>query len=326
MILSESTLLAMLADGQFHSGQQLANDLGVSRTAIWKHLASIQAKGLEVNAIKGKGYSLSAPVELLDETIIRRFLTPSVQQRLAGLKIFHEIDSTNRYLRDVVAVDSIHAKVILAEYQSEGKGRGNNQWLTGMASGLSLSIGWHFDSAPATLSALSLATGVVLSRSLRQFGNQPIQLKWPNDLVYGAAKLGGILIESRGQLAGPVDVIIGIGINVQLPRKVTDLIEQNVTDLTTVYGTTPSRNGLAGVIINNMFELLENYTIHGFESWIDEWRKLDYGRGKQAIIRLPNQDIPGQIVDIDENGYLLMSVNGKLIKYSSGDLSLRVQN
>jgi BirA family biotin operon repressor/biotin-[acetyl-CoA-carboxylase] ligase len=144
--------------------------------------------------------------------------------------------------------------------------------------------------------------------------------------VYGTAKLGGILIESRSQLAGPVDVIIGIGINVQLPRKVTDMIEQNVTDLATVFGNTPSRNGLAGVIINNMFELLENYTTRGFECWIDEWRKLDYGRGKPAIIRLPNQDIPGQIVDIDENGYLLMSVNGKLVKYSSGDLSLRVEN
>lgn len=326
MILSESALLAMLADGQFHSGQELANKLGVSRTAIWKHLAAIRDKGLDVNAIKGKGYSLSAPVELLDETIITRLLRPNVRQRLSGLKIFHEIDSTNRYIRETAATNSGHAQVVLAEYQSQGKGRGNNRWFTGMASGLCLSIGWHYDSAPATLSALSLATGVVLTRSLRQFGDRAIQLKWPNDLVYGTAKLGGILIESRGQLAGSVEVIIGIGINVQLSRQVIDLIEQNVTDLATVFGTTPSRNNLASVIINHMFELLENYPVRGFESYVDDWRSLDYARGKQAVIHLPNQDIAGKIVDIDESGHLLMSVNGKLVKFSSGDLSLRVEH
>lgn len=324
MKISESGLFKILADGQFHSGQELADSVGVSRTAVWKHLASLRDKGVELVAVRGKGYRLDSRVELLETQTIRAHLHSTSAMILQELNVCYQLDSTSRVLRDQLSHSPIHANVILAEYQKQGRGRGANQWWSAPGAGLCLSIGWHFESVPGTLSALSLATGVVLVECLAAVGRQRIRLKWPNDLVYASAKLGGILIESRGQLAGAVDVIIGIGINIDMPAGLASGIAQPVTDLKQVYGFCPSRNLLAGSIINGMFDMLHNYTRHGFESYIERWRQLDITRGNMAVLHQPVGNVTGQVVDIDENGFLIMSVDGTLSRYSSGDLSLRV--
>jgi BirA family biotin operon repressor/biotin-[acetyl-CoA-carboxylase] ligase len=219
----------------------------------------------------------------------------------------------------------IHANVLLTEYQSEGKGRGSNKWLSGPGIGLCLSVGWHFDYIPKTFSALSLATGVVIAKSIAKPETAGINLKWPNDIMYDGAKLGGILIESRGQHAGSVDVVIGIGININLPSQLSCQIEQKTTDLSNAYGYLPSRNSLAAILINNIFELLSTYQKQGFEEYIDEWCKLDVSKGKQGIIHLNDNIIEGTVDGIDNNGNLLMIVNGKKTKYSSGDLTIRLK-
>jgi BirA family biotin operon repressor/biotin-[acetyl-CoA-carboxylase] ligase len=151
-------------------------------------------------------------------------------------------------------------------------------------------------------------------------------LKWPNDLVHDGAKLGGILIESRGQLAGAVDVIIGIGINVHMPAGLAARIQQKVTDLTQVCGMRPSRNQLAAAIISRMFALLETYEEQGFQDYIKRWRELDITCGNNAVLLQSTGSSSGRVVDIDENGFLIMSVNGVLSRFSSGDLSLRIES
>jgi BirA family biotin operon repressor/biotin-[acetyl-CoA-carboxylase] ligase len=324
MVISERELFAILADGQFHSGEELARLMGVSRTAVWKQLKKIGDKGVEVEAVRGRGYRLANPVELLDRDTITKHLNGDTVRQLVRIEVLYQTASTNLLLSERLARDTIHANVIFSEYQTRGRGRGGNHWLSGLGSGLCLSIGWHFDSIPRTLSALSLATGVILTRSLQQAGCGGVQLKWPNDLLYCGAKLGGILIESRGQLAGSVDVIIGIGLNITMPDKLAGIITQRVTDLTAAFGRRPSRNLLAGQIINNMFQLLNEYASRGFDPYINDWRELDYTRGKSVVLQLPDEQVKGRVDDIDENGYLVMSVGGKLMKYSSGDLSLRV--
>ncbi len=326
MKVSESGLFEILTDGQFHSGQELANCMGVSRTAVWKHLASIRKKGVDMVAVRGRGYRLSAPVELLDTKKISGYLDATTAITLQDLDIHYQLDSTNRLLRDRLGNNSIHAHVVCAEYQTEGRGRGTNLWLTAPAAGLCLSLGWHFESAPKTLSALSLAAGVVLTECLAEIAPATVRLKWPNDLVYAGAKLGGVLIESRGQLAGAIDLIIGIGINIDMPPGLAANITQNVTDLTRVFGYRPSRNLLAAIIINRMFRLLGNYDRYGFESYIDKWRELDITRGSNAILHQAGGSVTGHVVDIDEYGFLIMSVDGTMSRFSSGDLSLRIIN
>jgi BirA family biotin operon repressor/biotin-[acetyl-CoA-carboxylase] ligase len=168
--------------------------------------------------------------------------------------------------------------------------------------------------------------GVVLAQCLEKFSGKSIQLKWPNDLIYGRSKLGGILIESKGQHAGEVDVVVGIGINFKLPEQLGRMINQNVTDLASVSSNTLSRNEIAAELINGIISFLSAYPKLGFNHYIDEWRKRDFGKDCEAELHLPGKKINGRIVDIDENGNLIMSADDRFMKFGSGELSLRVLN
>ncbi len=147
---------------------------------------------------------------MLDPQSILNLLENPTSKILNDLSVYYQLDSTNRWLRDQAVNTSVHGQVILAEYQTAGRGRGNNEWLGAPAAGVYLSIGWHFDAVPATLSALSLATGVVLAEALADSGANGVRLKWPNDLIHDGAKLGGILIESRGQLAAQLRLLLAL--------------------------------------------------------------------------------------------------------------------
>ena len=326
MITSEIELLKILADGEMHSGEELAKTFGVSRTAIWKQLNKLKEKYIDIKSIKGKGYQLVNPIELLDDAKIIGQLNPDIQGHLQSLQLLYQTTSTNQILMDRIFDGPINGHVVLAEYQTKGRGRGSNKWLSGLGAGLYLSVGWRFDFLPNTFSALSLATGVVLAKSMEQLCSVRVQLKWPNDLVYNGAKLGGILIESHSQHAGIVDVVIGIGINIRLPSQLSEQIPYQTADLVRIADHLPSRNMLAGIIINNLFELLSTYSVQGFEHYIDDWRELDLCRGKQAELQLADSRIEGTVIDIDDYGYLLMLVAGKQVKYGSGDLTLRLLN
>ena len=253
-------LLAALADGQFHSGQSLADIAGISRSAIWKHLKVIEQQGITIEAVSGKGYCLQTPVQLLDEKIILSWLPATAAQSLQKLEILFETSSTNQYLLDKLSANtSIHAHTVLAEFQIAGRGRGQNQWISAPASSLCLSLGWRFNSMPADLTALPLATGVVIAECLQQRGYSMAGLKWPNDIVVKNAKLGGILIESRSQIAGTCDIVLGIGINIDLPQSLRQGIDKEVTDLRSLKSELPDRNQLASNIISSLLQLLQDY-------------------------------------------------------------------
>ena len=315
----------MLADGQFHSGQQLAQATGVTRSAVWKQIRRLAGLGLEVEGVTGRGYRLAAPLELLDAADISGRLDPGAREVPVDVETLFEVDSTSRYLLDALPADSIHGRAVLAEYQSAGRGRRGNRWLAAPASGLCLSLGWHYDSAPASLTCLSLAAGVAVAGALRREGCPGVQLKWPNDVLVDGAKLAGILIESHAQGAGPCDVVVGVGVNVRLPEQLERTLDRRVTDLERVLApAAPSRNNLAARLINALVAMLKQYGSDGFASFLEAWRELDYAAGREAVLLLAGQQIAGRVVGIDENGLLVMAMGEELRKFSSGELSLRI--
>ena len=328
MVDRRRQLLAALSDGDFHSGQSLADIADISRAAIWKQLKVLEAQGIQIEAVSGKGYRLQEPLQLLDEQSISAHLSESIRNNLNNLEVLFETLSTNQYLLQQLSENpsSIHARVVLAEFQSMGRGRGENNWLSAPASGLCLSLGWRFNSMPATLTALPLAVGVVLAQCLRQAGYDAVNLKWPNDLVVNGAKLGGILIESRSQIAGACDIVLGVGININLPQSLRQHIDKEVTDLNSLTSGKLDRNQLAAAIIGALIRLLQDFPEQGFTGYREAWQNLDSGRGKQAILLHPTGKSSGTIIDVDENGLLIMSVNGEQQKYSSGELSIRIIN
>ena len=317
-------LISRLADGKFHSGESLAQEMGISRAAVWKRIQTLADMQLDIYSVNGKGHRLSQPLEVLNTNTIEENLSIVAQATLADLTVLQVVSSTSEYLHTLLNNQSIHASVVLAEYQNKGKGRRGKEWVSPYASGLCISLGWHFDSTPASYTALSLATGVAVCKSLQGLGIQNVGLKWPNDIVCDGKKLGGILLESRSETAGCSDVVIGIGINVNLPEKSRISIQQAVIDLNEISQTPVSRNTLSAAVIEELFTMLTQYQQHGFSSCISQWRELDAYKGKEADLILPNETLKGEILGIDENGLLLMRVNGETCRFSSGELSLRV--
>jgi len=189
----QKKILKLLADGEFHSGTELAELLGVSRSAICKQLNGLSVLGLQHAAVSGKGYRLDRPLELLDNTQINAELTPAQQAAISVLEIHDTLPSTNTYLVEASQQGALSGFVCFAEHQTAGKGRRGRQWVSPYGSNLYLSILWRFQQGGmASTAGLSLAIGVAVIRALRAQGFSEAGLKWPNDIYCQGKKLGGI--------------------------------------------------------------------------------------------------------------------------------------
>ena len=227
-----SELLRLLADGTLHSGEELAAALSISRAAVWKRLQQLESWGIACEARPGSGYRLEAPIDLLDAAQIRESLPQAARATLRNLEVHESLESTSDRLLAITDLPPGRFDACLAEFQSAGRGRRGRHWVAPFASGLCLSVNWSYRDAPATLGALSLAAGVAALRALGRLGFARLSLKWPNDILCGDAKLGGILIDLRGEAAGPAYVVVGIGINVRLPQAARERLAADGVEVT----------------------------------------------------------------------------------------------
>jgi BirA family biotin operon repressor/biotin-[acetyl-CoA-carboxylase] ligase len=314
-------VLACLADGRLHSGVDLARVLGVTRAAVWKRIASLAALGVALDRVRGRGYRLAQPIEMLDARHIVHQLRPATRHAVRDVRVEFAIDSTNLALLNQ---DDCHGRLLLAEYQRRGRGRRGNRWISPPATGVCLSLGWRYEQAPPAAGALSMLAGAALLRSLRRCGIEVVGLKWPNDLVCKGRKLGGLLIESRGQHAGPMEVVIGVGVNVTLPGGLQVPGDNAPIDLARCSAAPPSRNRLAAFIADELVEMLTALETGRIDAYRDDWRRHDAGAGRDATLRLTNETLHGRVLGITDSGMLRMLVNGKEREFSAGDLSLRL--
>ncbi|MFT5426685.1 MAG: BirA family biotin operon repressor/biotin-[acetyl-CoA-carboxylase] ligase [Gammaproteobacteria bacterium] len=323
---NRAKLLSVIADGGLYSGEELGNELEISRAAVWKIINSLRDYGLTIVAVKGKGYCLSRSIEFLDKEKLLFGMNPYAVKILNSLEIFEEIDSTNQYLLENTEKTDKHARVVLAEYQSNGRGRRGSPWISPIGSGISLSMAWHFEQPVDSLNCLSLAVGCTVIRTLAKTGFENVGLKWPNDIIFKGKKLGGLLVEIRGETAGPCDVVIGLGLNVSFPADFKGDINQPWTDLAAIKDSIPSRNVIAAELISELLLLLDSYADSKIEDIINEWREYDCMRGKQARLILQGKQINGLVLGVDDDGALLMSVNDSIQKYTAGEISLRMES
>lgn len=319
-------VLRLLADGEYHSGESLAHELGVSRTAIWKHIQALGPYGVDVEAAPGRGYRLGHAVDLLCAERIQARLTTAARRRLSAIEILTETDSTNQRLLERAPGDSeLPGRACLAEYQRAGRGRRGNPWIAPLGSGLCLSLLWRFEAPPASLMGLSLAAGVVLARTLEANGVSGCGLKWPNDVVWDGRKLAGILVEVRGEADGPCCVVIGVGVNVALPSAVLAQIDQPSTDIASVLGYAVSRNELAATLLSDLCGMLPRCERQaGLNSYLEAWRQYDVLNGKAVEVRLAHgEHVQGLVQAIDAEGALIVSTPEGVRRFLSGDVSVR---
>jgi BirA family biotin operon repressor/biotin-[acetyl-CoA-carboxylase] ligase len=317
-------LLRHLADGAFHSGQQLADSMGISRTAVWKQLQALRdTTGLQFDAVKGKGYRLGTPVELFQETSIRRELPRHRAAAVTTIHIHDTIDSTNTWLMGRAAAGAEAPAACLAERQTAGKGRQGRAWVSPYGTNVYLSVHWRFNLAPAQLGGLSLACGAAVAQALEGLGVKGLALKWPNDLLWQRRKLAGLLLEVRGESSGPSDVIAGIGVNTRMPPAAADGIDQPWADLAGILGDhAPGRNRLAALLIDALAGGMETFAVEGLGAFVDHWNAYDHFRGEQVTLRIGERVVRGDYLGVEDSGAIRLRVDGVTRSFQAGEVNL----
>jgi BirA family biotin operon repressor/biotin-[acetyl-CoA-carboxylase] ligase len=317
----ERELLQRLIEGPV-SGDLLARDANVTRAAMWKRIEALRAGGLRIDAQPGRGYSLEAPVELLDADLIRAPLRDVTAAQLASLEVAWSLDSTNSELLRRKGPEH-GAAVLLTEQQTGGRGRRGRQWASPIAANLYLSLSRQFSGGLARLGGLSLVVGVAAAEALQQAGYAPVGVKWPNDLLAHGRKLGGILVEGGGEHGGPVRAVIGIGVNVHMPTTAATAISQAWTDLATLGGGQPSRNRIASHLLDTLLPALEQFDREGLSPFLARYAALDVLMGREVVVHGPQGDEHGVAEGIGDDGALRVRVGEVQRQVHAGDVSVR---
>lgn len=310
-------LVEILSDGEFHSGEQLGESLGMSRAAINKHIQTLKSWGLDIYTVTGKGYSLPAPMQLLDkETILSQLKQPN-------LAVIPVIDSTNQYLLD--RMDTLSSgDACIAEYQQAGRGRRGRQWFSPFGANLYMSMYWRLEQGPAAAMGLSLVIGIVMAETLQQLGAQDVRVKWPNDLYLQDRKLAGILVELTGKTGDAAQIVIGAGINLAMRGAEAAQINQGWINLQEA-GIKIDRNHLAARLINSLREALPLFERDGLTPFTERWKALDNFFGRPVKLLIGEREIYGVARGIDKQGGLLLEQDGELKSWVGGEISLRPQ-
>jgi BirA family transcriptional regulator, biotin operon repressor / biotin---[acetyl-CoA-carboxylase] ligase len=325
--LDHPPLLKLLADGELRSGEWLAEAMGHTRAAVWKAVERLRALGIDIQALPRRGYRLASPIELLDARRIGAEIATARTPHLRNLELLFEVDSTNTRLLAAAAPPMGSADVCMSELQHAGRGRLGRRWIAPFGAGIAMSVGWSFSDMARTLPALSLGVGVAVARALARAGAVGASLKWPNDIWFKDRKMGGVLIELRAEAQGPAHVVIGIGINVFLPPGARQKIEASGVAVAAVEDAcevVPSRNRVAGAILDELLSMLLQYERQGFAAFRDAWTGLDALNGRPAQIIVGDSVVTGVARGVDADGALLLDNGDRVQRFVSGEASLRL--
>lgn len=311
-------LLRLLADGRFHSGEELGERLGISRSAVWKQLQQLQLEnGLSLQSLRGKGYRLERPLSLLSPAALREGL-PDLH-----FQVEERVDSTNAVaLRQLSVLEPPY--VVLAEAQSSGRGRRGRQWVSPFGENLYFSQVIRIDRSATQLQALSLVVGLAVLRTLRLLGLREAGLKWPNDLLVAGKKIAGVLLELNGDPADVCHVVIGIGINANMLS--ADDIDQAWTSILRETGQMVDRNQLTVMLTEQLAQLLALHREQGFAAFHAEWEANHLWQGREVRLISGVHEVAGTVLGVSVDGALRLVVEGSEQVYSGGELSLRLQH
>lgn len=315
------TLLKLLKDGRFHSGEALGAALGVSRSAVWKQLQHLEAElNLPIHKVRGRGYQLASPLVFLNAEDIT-LKAPSLAW---PVHISDSIDSTNAEALRLVDAGCAAPFLVLAEQQTAGRGRRGRKWVSPFAQNVYYSLVLRIEGGLRQLEGLSLVVGLAVMQALRESGVQGAALKWPNDVLVGQKKIAGILLELVGDPADICHVVLGIGINVNMQKAAA--VDQQWTSVQLETGFPVDRNLLVAQLGLQLKNYLERHTASGFAALQEEWEQNHLWQGRAVSLIAGVNRIDGVVLGVDRQGALRLNVDGVEKIYSGGELSLRLRD
>ncbi|HQV79702.1 MAG: bifunctional biotin--[acetyl-CoA-carboxylase] ligase/biotin operon repressor BirA [Agitococcus sp.] len=316
-------LLLLIADAKFHSGEALAQQLGVSRTTISKKIKHWQQCGLDIDVVHGKGYRLQQPIEWLNQQAIWQAIPQHIQASIHHLDIQAIVSSTNDVVAQQLQNQKKSGMVCIAEMQQAGRGRRGRTWFSPPAGTFYGSVGWLFSDGFQVLEGLSLAIGVAVIEALESCGVHDLSLKWPNDILWHGKKLGGVLIEVNAEMDGVCAVVVGVGVNLSLPQAIKQQIQQPSVDIKEITGQRVNRHQITAALISHIVSLLQGYAQQGFNAWHKKWQSYDALYGQEVEVLGLAQAITGTAQGIDKQGAFIINTATGLQFISGGEVSLR---
>jgi BirA family biotin operon repressor/biotin-[acetyl-CoA-carboxylase] ligase len=317
------TILHMLRahPGAFVSGEAMRQTCGVSRTAIWKHIKELQDAGYQIEAVRNKGYRLVHSPDLVTSSEIRAGLKTS----WLGQNIVYRatIDSTNTLAQQLALRGAPEGTLVIADEQTAGRGRRGRNWFSPPHSGVWMSLILRPDLPPAQAAQITLVTAVAMSRALTRVTGVQAGIKWPNDILFGKRKCCGILTEMHAEFDRVHHLVLGIGINVNVPQeKFPADLQEIATSLQAVKGAAIQRAEVVRAVLEELEPLYRRFVAKGgFASVREDWKRSNITLGRQIVAQTARGPISGEALDIDEFGVLLVRRgDGEVEKIYSADI------
>ncbi|KOP30572.1 biotin--acetyl-CoA-carboxylase ligase [Exiguobacterium sp. BMC-KP] len=300
----------------WYSGQELAETLNISRTAIWKHMQTLKDEGYHIISNKKQGYQLVDEGDLLTPIAIEQWLTTS---RL-GQQILHfdELDTTQRIAHEQAQQQAAEGTLVVCDHQTNGRGQLGRTWHEAKNKGIAMSLLVRPDVPMHQAGQLTLVAGIALAKTLRSL-DTPVTIKWPNDILIHGRKVAGILTEMQTEADRISSVIIGIGINVH-HQQFSEGIENRATSLAKETGQSFRRAEVVGRFLNQ-FELLYTQWLElGFGSFVADWEDLADRLNETVTLRTRQATASGTLLGIDETGTIRIQTDAGETRFHSAEL------
>jgi len=308
--------------GEYLSGEEIAKQLDVSRTAVWKHIQELKQEGYAIEAHSRRGYFLRQAPDLLLPDEIRTAL----KTKILGQEIYYfaDIDSTNNEAKKRAAAGCPEGTIVVAEAQNSGRGRLARGWFSPSGAGIWLSLVLRPPFSPQEAPKCTLLAAVALAKAIKTVTQVNCGIKWPNDILYNGKKLVGILTEMSAEMDAINYVVIGMGINVNVgPEEFPPELAEIATSLSILVGQPVSRLTLLAEVMKQLEEAYHVILKDGFAPILEEWRGHSITLGQAVNVVGVNRQFSGIAVDIDADGALLVKTGNGIQKVVAGDVSIR---
>ncbi|ABM61651.1 biotin--[acetyl-CoA-carboxylase] ligase [Halorhodospira halophila] len=314
---TETRLLRALSDGRFASGTVLGQHLGIGRAGVARAVSRLRQAGVRIDAVRGRGYRIPGGYAALDPAAVRRAWEAVGAPPPSRLECLYRPPSTNA---DAFRTAARGTGVVFAEGQAAGRGRLGRAWASPLGN-IYFSVVHDFDAVPEPPAPLALGVAVALAHGLRGVG-VPARVKWPNDLLVAGCKIGGILTELRGDPLGPCRVVMGVGLNRQMPE-VTDPRGLPPGALSEPQGPELDRSWLAGAAAGWVALAARRFEAHGLAPLIADWPALDALHGQTVELEAAGRTTRGIARGIDEHGRLRVETDQGPVALASGEAHLQ---
>ena len=304
------------------SGQELCDQLQVSRTAVWKKIKQLQEEGYEIEAVSNRGYRMvGCPDTIAAEEVESRLKTKWIGR---DVRYFQEITSTNQYAKKIGEEGAPQGTLVIADEQTRGKGRFGRVWATPPGTAVAMTLLLRPKLPPERISMVTLVMGLAVAKACRELYDLPVGIKWPNDVVIDGRKICGILTEMSAEMYAVNFIVIGVGINTNI-MEFPDELKETATSLKLVLGYEINRAELIAKVMELFERYYEMFEADGnLSGMVEDYQELLVNKGRMVRVLEPGNEYTGTALGINPEGELLVaSEDGTVKVVYAGEVSVR---